>query len=377
MKIAFVVNGTPQSAMGHRAHALAERLPAGYELRVFHRVGPKALAVARLLVGLLRFGPQVCYVFDMGYSGVGAASLFKFLTGGRLVIETGDAIAQLATALDRGPLGVSLTRCLEACALRVADRIVVRGSFHQELLRRTGVRADVIQDGVETDRFRPLPGDELRARFGLDGVLTIGLVGSSVWSKRRETCYGWDLVEVIRLLRDRPIAGVMIGDGSGIPVLRERCRRYGIDDKVRFLGHVPYEQLPHRLHLIDVCLSTQTNNLAGRVRTTGKLPLYLACGRYVLASRVGEASLVLPEEMLVHYDGSFDPHYPHKLAERVGRLLDDRTLLRRGLENVATARCRFDYAVLAERVWQVVEAASGHAHRTRRRPTAIMSEARV
>jgi hypothetical protein len=50
---------------------------------------------------------------------------------------------------------------------------------------------------------------------------------------------------------------------------------------------------------MDICLSTQTNDVVGWVRTTGKLPLYLAAGRYVLASRVGEAARVLPEEMLV------------------------------------------------------------------------------
>jgi glycosyltransferase involved in cell wall biosynthesis len=369
-RVAFVVNGEPASAMGHRARAFAERLGGGHELRLLYRRGGKAVATARLFLGLLRFRPEVCYVLDVAASGVAAAGLYKHLTGARLVIDTGDAIAELARALDRGPLGVGLTRCLERYALAVADRVVVRGTYHRDWLARSGVEAEVIPDGVETDLFAaapggpptpPLPHPWGEGREG--GVLTVGLLGSSVWSATRGTCYGWDLVELIRLLRDRPVAGVMIGGGSGIPVLQERCRRYGIEDRVRFLGPVPYERLPGHLSLMDVCLSTQTNDLAGRVRTTGKLPLYLASGRYVLASKVGEAALVLPEEMLVDYQGTVDERYPGRLAERVLPLLRDPARLARGREQVAVARTRFDYAVLAEKVRGAIDSAAGRRGR--------------
>ena len=61
--------------------------------------------------------------------------------------------------------------------------------------------------------------DDLRRQHDLGQVLTVGLVGSSVWSERQQTCYGWDLVEVIRLLKDRPVAGVLIGGGTGDALL--------------------------------------------------------------------------------------------------------------------------------------------------------------
>jgi glycosyltransferase involved in cell wall biosynthesis len=363
LRVAFVVNGEPPSAMGHRARAFAERLDSRYDLRLFYRSGRKVAAVARLLAALLDFRPQVCYVFDIAYSGVAAAGLYKHLTGARLVIDTGDAVTELARALDRGPLGVGLTHCLEKYALAVADRVVVRGTYHRAWLARKGVHAAVIQDGVETDLFAPPPVADLRRQLGLEGVLTVGLVGSSMWSRKFGIGYGWDLVELVRLLRDRPVAGVMVGGGSGIPILRERCRQYGIEGRVRFLGPVPYAELPRYLALMDVCLSTQTNDLTGRVRTTGKLPLYLASGRYVLASRVGEAALVLGEEMLVEYRGTVDEGYPGRLAGRVVRVLEDPALLERGRAHAALARARFDYTMLAEKVHGVIQsAAGGHAN---------------
>ena len=84
-----------------------------------------------------------------------------------------------------------------------------------------------------------------------------------------------------------------------------------------FAGRIAYERLPDYLAALDVCLSTQTNDLAGQARTTGKLPLYLAAGRYILASRVGEAALVLPDDMLLDYHGVVDRDYPARLAGRV------------------------------------------------------------
>jgi glycosyltransferase involved in cell wall biosynthesis len=371
IRVAFVVNGEPHSAMGHRARAFADRLEGRYVLRLLYRSGRKAASVARLLAALLRFRPKVCYVFDIAYSGVAAAGLYKHLTGAGLIVDTGDAITELARTLDRGPLGVRLTCCLEKYALAVADRVVVRGTYHREWLARSGVRAEVIPDGVETDLFAPAEADGPR---GPEGMLTVGLVGSSVWSAKYQTCYGWDLVELIRLLADRPVTGVLIGGGSGIPVLQERCRRYGIEDRVRFLGPIPYERLPGLLARMDVCLSTQTNDLVGRVRTTGKLPLYLASGRYVLASRVGEAARVLPEEMLVDYDATVDPHYPRRLAERVLRLLGDRTLLAQGLRHEALARARFDYAVLAEKVGGVIDSVAPGRTPARRTPVRYSPE---
>ncbi|MCI0684037.1 MAG: glycosyltransferase [Gemmataceae bacterium] len=365
--VAFVVNGGPSSPMDQRAQAFAARLRERFDIRVFHRSKAKVWSMVRLVADLLRSQPRVCYVLDMGYSGVGAGLLYKCLTGNRLVIDTGDAITALARSLGRGPVGIALTRCLEEVSVRAADRLVVRGSVHKERLRQQGVDAEFIPDGVAFEPAAPHEIEALRRQLGLDDVLTIGLVGTSVWSPRLGICYGWDLVETIRLLADQPVRGVMIGDGDGIAVLQARCADYGIVDRVLFLGRVPLDDLPRYLGVMDVCLSTQTNDLAGQVRTTGKLPLYLAAGRFVLASRVGEAARVLDDAMLVDYDGQMDANYPHKLAGRIRHILTDPALLERGRHNMHVARTHFDYKVLTPRVARVI--ADSYTAGGRRRPS--------
>jgi glycosyltransferase involved in cell wall biosynthesis len=365
-RIAFIVNGQAASPMGQRARAFATRLAARHEIETYYRDGRKLTAIGGFAARLWRFRPDVCYVLDMGYSGVAGAALYRSLRGRRLIIDTGDAITALARSLGRGRVGVALTALLERFGMHMADRLVVRGSYHQEWCARHGIAADFIPDGVEIAMFAPRPVPELRRRFDLDGSFTIGVMGSSVWNPRLETCYGDDLVELIYMLRESRVRGIMIGSGSGIPILQQRCRRYGIEERVHFVGHLPYEELPDYLSLFDVALSTQTNDLVGQVRTTGKLPLYLAAGRYVLASNVGEAACLLPPEMLVDFAGQADQTYPCKLAERVRGLMAEPERLERGRQLCELARTHFDYDILADRLEAIVDDVVHAAPRNRK-----------
>ena len=356
-RVAYIVNGDFESAMGYRARALAACLQTRYDISIAYREGNKLIALFRFLKFLRAARPQLSYVFDMSYSGVLAAWLYRQLFRSRLIIDTGDVIYELARSVgNRSKVGLLFTRWLERFSLKVADGIVVRGTFHRQFLMERGYRAEVVQDGVEAQAFAPRKVDALRKEHGLDNVLTIGLIGSSVWSERLQMCYGWELVETLHLLKDAPVKGIIIGDGSGIAHLKARCREYAIEDKILFLGYVPFSQLPQYLMLMDVCLSTQSNDLVGRVRTTGKLPLYLAAGRYVLASRVGEAALVLDEEMLIAYEGVKDELYPQKLADRIKLILKEPARLQSGAANVALAQKHFDYSLLAGRLEAFIEA---------------------
>lgn len=356
--VAFIVNGGHESAMGYRARSLAMHLKERIDIRIVYRESNRLAALISIVSFLRRTKPQVSYVFDMSYSGVIAGWFYRLWALNCLVIETGDAIYELARSTgSRGPLLLFLTRCLEWFALHTANGIVVRGTFHKRILEERGIQASIIQDGVEVVEFASVDSDELRKQHGLNGVTTVGMIGTSQWSDKLGTCYGWDLIDAIRQLKDEPVKGVMIGNGSGIDRLKERCREYGIENKVIFMGYVPYKDLPSHLGLIDVCLSTQTNNVVGQVRTTGKLPLYLAAGRFILASDVGEASLVLDRDMLVEYRGVVDHDYPNKLVGRIRDILAQPEILRHSAErNVEIARTHFDYSVLADRLGEIIEA---------------------
>ena len=344
--------------MGDRARAFVDRLGDRWSVQIAYRRQGQVAAVAAFSTFLRQTAPRIVYVFDMALAGVIAGTFAGRGRGPRVIIDTGDAIAALARSSSlRGSAGQLATRLLEWHSLRTADRIVVRGTFHQELLARAGVSATVIPDGVDCAVFQPMDGAATRAALGLGSSLVVGLVGSSVWSPTLGIAYGWDLVEMLALVKDLPVRGLLVGDGSGIEHLRSRARALGVEDRLLFAGRRPLQELPALLAACDVCLSTQTNDVVGQVRTTGKLPLYLACGKYVLATRVGEAARVLPDDMLLDYEGVVDRSYPERLAGSVRALASDRGRLARGNVGPPLARQYFDYDMLAGRVDTVLTAA--------------------
>ena len=358
-RVAFLVNGGPNSAMGDRARAFAQRLSDRFDIAITYRTSSRARSIGDFLSAVRRQRPRICYVFDLAYAGVIAGVIARMTMGTKLVIDTGDAIYELAKSVGmRGPVGLAMTWLLERGALRLADGIVVRGTYHQTLLASRGRDAVVVQDGIDASAYSSPDSAAVRRRLGLEGVLGVGVLGSLVWSDRLQMGYGWDLVEAIRLLKGEPVKGVVIGAGTAVPILKSRVASYGIADQVTFLEPVPLADVPTYLSAVDVWLSTQTNDIPGNVRTTGKLPLYMAAGRYILATDVGEAALVLPPEMRVEYNGVYDTDYPSRLAERLRALIADPGRLAAGAHNVDVAKRQFDYDVLAERVAGVLASLS-------------------
>jgi glycosyltransferase involved in cell wall biosynthesis len=350
--LAFLVNDTEDGAMGRRARGLASGLSESWKLSFIYRSGTSRLRAARTFSqALLQLRPELIYVLDMAVPGVVAALPFRVFGSTTVVIDTGDAVTALARAAHlRGPAGVVATWVLEQAGLRLASHIVVRGFFHQELLARRGISSTWIPDGYEKGLFEP------PAAPPANMDLCVGLVGSVIWNGSLAATYGYDLIEIVAALSDLPVRGVLVGDGSGLQRLRVHAASRGVSERITFAGRVPYPELRSWLQSFDVALSTQTNDLAGQVRTTGKLPLYLASGCFILASRVGEAARVLPPEMLVEYYGPRDTRYPARAAAHLRSLIQGRTPFR-GLGLVAAERLapRYEYGLLSHQLATLIE----------------------
>jgi glycosyltransferase involved in cell wall biosynthesis len=226
----------------------------------------------------------------------------------------------------------------------------VRGRGLAEVLRLRSPWLE-IPDGVDVDRFTPVADDSLRRELGIpDSALVVGLVGSLRLGRRVGATYGWDLVEALGLLPDEPVWALIVGDGDGITALRGRAEELGVSNRIVLPGYVPHESVHAYVAAMDVCLSRQTNDEVGRGRTTAKLPEYLACDRFVLATAVGAAADVLPGEMLLPYVGSYDPDHVPRLAERLAALVPRQKELRRGSGTREIALARYSYSALTDRL---------------------------
>jgi len=358
--VAVVVNGSRESAVGIRARGLFGPLAAAYDVHYAYREAGKLASAANFLRSLANLRPALVYVLDTAVSGIAAGILARPLFGSRLVVDTGDLGYELAELKGQpGWLGRQAIRAVEAAALRSSDAIVVRGTSHKRILEEAGLSAvHLVRDGVDVEPAERSDVSRLRADLGLDGVLCVGLVGSLRWNPRYRMCYGWDLVEAMALVEPRlPVRALVVGDGDGLPFLRRRATELGVEERVHFVGRVAHTKLASYLAVIDVAVSTQTNNRVGEVRTTGKLPAYMASGCYVIASDVGEARLLLPPEMRLRYDGVKDDAYPGRLARKIAELAGSKRqrLVQATEATVARARAELTYPYLSSIVERVLE----------------------
>jgi glycosyl transferase family 2/glycosyl transferase family 1 len=258
-------------------------------------------------------GARSLYLVDVGKVTATAAVIGR-LRRRRVVLDSGDAVFALARSLgDRGFLGLALVGAGEKLAQLSADRIVVRGRLHAGLVPGNPTHIpDLAPPGA-----RPVDAEGLRRELGLEGGYVVGLVGSLILSERLGVSYGWDLVEALAATAPE-VRALVVGDGSGREGLERRARELGVAERCRFVGQVEPERVSAFVSAMDSAISTQTNDVVGRVRTTGKLPLYLACERPVLASDVGEAARLLgPHGWTIPFRGQLDRAYPGRLAERI------------------------------------------------------------
>ena len=358
-KILFLVGGPEEGVVGRRARALAKGVSLG-EIHFEYKKNNRWKTFWYFLRKIFIFRPKLIVVFENSVAGILAIGVGKMLRRYRVVLETGDVPGEFARSVTgRSFLGVLTASLLEKTGYRLADQIVVRGSFHQQHLASIGFsNVHFIPEGYEASLFTSSSfsiSSPLRKELDLENLLTFGVMGSAHWNKKIQLPYGWDVIEALAYLRDYPIKGVLICDGTGIPHLKKRAQKLEVSSQVLFLENIPHPQLPNYLACVDICISTQTNNLVGWVRTTCKLPEYMALGKFILATRVGEASKVLPEEMLLPYQGIKDPDHPRRLASRVLEIYHNREILKLGALNQEIAAKHFDYNILRPRFLSVVE----------------------
>ncbi len=354
MRVLCLVNGRELGYPASRAWALfggASR----HQVTFCYRQGGRWGDTRRLFAAVRANRPDLVYVFDMAVPGIVAALAARAFGLCPFAVDTGDAVYEYSRLVtSRSRLTCELLGLMEPLAYRRAAAIVVRGTRHKEHLETLGYgNVHVIQEYVDLERTRPVDAADLQRQLGLVDAFVVGLVGSLRWNGRWRMCYGWDLVEALPHVESPRVRGLIVGGGDGLPKLQARAAELGVADKLVFTGRVPQHEVYRYINAMDACLSTQTNNLVGQVRTTIKLPEYLACGKYVIATDVGEASLVLGGiGSLLPYraDVVRDDGYPLLLAREIDRLAARPEITQQVAQRAReTAREHFEVGMLARR----------------------------
>jgi glycosyltransferase involved in cell wall biosynthesis len=242
----------------------------------------------------------------------------------------------------------------EARTLAAADGVVVVSTVLERHLVERGVAADritVVPNGVDSERFRPDVADrELRARLG-DSVV-VGFVGSFA------SFHGIDLLKLAAtevLPAHRQVSFLMVGGGPGARDLESHCAAHGVAAQVVFTGHVAREAVPALMAAADILVAPYPPEPLFYFSPI-KLFEYMACGRAVLAARIGQIAEVVRDD-----DNGllYDPADRNAFLAQLRRLVRDAGLRAR-LGRAARATVERDYTWRrnAERVAAALERAA-------------------
>ncbi len=224
------------------------------------------------------------------------------------IVDTGDDPAALARGSQRRMVAVGRA-LVERVMLRQARGVVCRGSFHLPVLRgRTDAPLWWAPDTVPDD----LLDSNAASDVGNPGL--VASFGSASDPGRGDRTYGWEVVDLVA--RCPSLEGLLVVNGPGIETLRRRADRLGVRHRVSIEGPRPLLELARSLRPAGFVTSVQSDDLAGWVRTTGKLPVALGLGKALVATRVGEASRVLPDRFLV------DPAGDDELVARMAAVIE-------------------------------------------------------
>ena len=146
----------------------------------------------------------------------------------------------------------------------------------------------VMRNGVDLERFRPLPQEESRARLGLRGRPLLLSVGNLVPLKGHDLT----IAAFASLLADYPDAQLaLVGSGTERARLEAQVRSLGLEGRVVFAGSVPNAELPQWFSAADVSVLSSSREGWANVLLES-----MACGTPVVATRRGGTPEVITND---------------------------------------------------------------------------------
>jgi glycosyltransferase involved in cell wall biosynthesis len=236
----------------------------------------------------------------------------------------------------------------EAVARRVFGAAIAVAAVSDEVARYVRGfdilpdRVHVVPNGVDADRFSPSPRLD-----DPDHPFTIGFVGSlKPWHGLP------DLVEAFARLRREAadIRLLIVGDGPERDPLEEDLRRRGLGHATTFTGAVSPADVPAWIARMDVAVAPYPKMEACYFSPL-KVFEYMAAGRAVVGSRIGQLGSLIEEEV----DGLlYTPGDTAGLAAALRRLRDEPTLRARiGDEARRRVLTSHTWAAVADRLLQL------------------------
>lgn len=248
-------------------------------------------------------------------------------------------------------------RALERVELflyRKAARVIsLTESFKRNLVQRgiSGEKIEVITNGVDLSRFRPLPKDrEILDRYGLTGKYVAGYIGTHGMAHALET-----ILDAAEQIKGYPGGDayrfVLLGHGATKQVLVERAKSTRLDNIV-FIDSVPKEEVVRYWSILDVAIIHLRKADLFKTVIPSKLFECMGMGIPVLHGVAGESAEIVEKEQV---GLTFEPENPLDLCSKLIALQSDTELYARFQQHCNLAACNYDRVTLARKMLGILE----------------------
>jgi glycosyltransferase involved in cell wall biosynthesis len=255
------------------------------------------------------------------------------------ILETNGLFFSEAKVERRSIAWAWLARRVELSAYRECDVLVcVTETLRDALVKETGVPAEkivVVPNGVDASVFDP--GRHPPHRL-FDGVV-LGFVGSLIeWQGLGP------LLDALAQLKRQGVdlSLVVVGDGAVRGALEAKAHALGLSSTVRFVGRVPFDEVPSYIAGFDLGYTGQLPlQLGGMYHSPLKLYEYMAMAKPVVAASYDDARQVVRDGVTGFL---FEPANAVDLERALKRAYDSR-------ERLPMLGQRAREAIVAEHTW--------------------------
>jgi glycosyltransferase involved in cell wall biosynthesis len=255
----------------------------------------KGVQVNRLLssanITQSRFQTQYSFIFNLkrflsqhapfdvihahAFRGVGLLPILYKHASHKWIID----VRTVSLALGfRGKTSHIITRLESKC---FQERIAIAEKVGETIFGPS-LKWQTIPLGVNVNTFHPTDSKDTRAQLGYkDHEYLFVYCGTLRPVRRLENIissfhFAASANEGIKLL--------ILGDGPSLPILKKQVKTLGIENCVKFLGHVPYEDVPKFLQIADAALSYIPITPYFDFQPPTKTLEYMACGLPTIAT---------------------------------------------------------------------------------------------
>ncbi|MAG39179.1 hypothetical protein CMO90_03770 [Candidatus Woesearchaeota archaeon] len=227
---------------------------------------------------------------------------------------------------------------LEKIMPRLADSVSVSSNHLRKMTLEKGVAKNKISDshvGADLKKFNPNnKGYKIKKLHNIKQplVLYLGQIHGGQYTELF-------LKAAKIILKEKNIkADFMIaGGGEFLPELKRRNKLLGLKNKIIFTNYLNYDKIPEHIAAADVCVAAFEDNNITKCKSPLKIVEYMASGKAIVASRVGEVPKMLKDSGIIVKPGD-----EKALAKGIITLLKDKSL-RTKLGEKARKRAEEEY----------------------------------